>query len=101
VGRLHATADFIPSSAWSCGQRRPDVHRLILIDPVPDMCRTTVNVFSDTCVPVVACSEGKTGVPSGCTPADGGLGEHCNESPGFAVRDAIGPGATANRPAHP
>jgi hypothetical protein len=66
------------------------------------MCRTTVKVFSDTCVPVVvARSEGETGLLSGRTPADGGSGEHCNESPGFSVQDAIAPDATTDRPDNP
>ncbi len=39
---------------------------ILAIDPVLDMCRTTVNVFSDTCVAVVvARSEGETGVLAG------------------------------------
>lgn len=35
-------------------QRRLDLHWRILIDPRLDLCRTTVNVFNDTCVAVVA-----------------------------------------------
>jgi Na+/H+-dicarboxylate symporter len=39
---------------------------ILAIDPLLDMCRTTVNVFSDTCVAVVvARSEGETGVLAG------------------------------------
>jgi hypothetical protein len=66
MGNLRSTAEFIPSPAWSGTQRRLDRHWQILIDPVPGMCRTTVNVFSGTCVTVVvARSEGETSVLSG------------------------------------
>jgi Na+/H+-dicarboxylate symporter len=43
-----------------------DRHWQVLIDLMLNRCRTTVNVFSSTCVAVVtARSEGETGVLSG------------------------------------